>query len=89
MYLELLKKVVYGDYMGLTRTWLYSSSWYLVHTRIFMFYNKIGCKITRHGPNMGELIVKTEQVHLEYLYLCTRYDGVYFTWCISLCNMGY
>jgi len=53
MYLELLGKVVHDDYMGLTRTWWCGCSWYLVHARILMFYNKISCKkMTRHEANV-------------------------------------
>ena len=49
---------------------------------------KFGCK--RKWQDTGlirGLIVEIEEVYLEYL--CTRYGGVYFTWCISLSDMGY
>ena len=55
-----------------------------------MFFNKIWLKkMTRHGANIGKLMVKTEKVYLEYSYLCIRYDGVYFTWCMSLRDVCY
>jgi len=44
MYLELLEKVGHDDHMSMTRTWWHGCSWYLVHERTFMFYNKISCK---------------------------------------------
>jgi len=33
IYLELLEKIVHGDYMSLTRTWWHGYSWYLVHVK--------------------------------------------------------
>jgi len=45
--------------------------------------------MTRHKTNIEKLMVKIEKVYLEYPYLCTRYGGVYFTWCMSLCDMSY
>jgi len=50
---------------------------------------KLVARTTRHGDNIGKLMVKTEEVYLEYPYLCPKYGGVYFTWCMSLCDMGY
>ena len=88
MYLKLLDKMVHGDYMGLIRTWWHDCSWYLAYTRIFMFYNKI-VKTIRHEANMGELMVKIENVYLEYSYPCTRYGGIYSTWIMSLYDMSY
>jgi len=34
-------------------------------------------------------MIKTEEVYLKYSYRCKRYDSVYFTWCMSLRDMGY
>ena len=55
MYLKLLEKVVHGNYMGFIWTWWHGYSWHLIHSRIFMFYNKFGCKMTRHEANTGEI----------------------------------
>jgi len=55
MYMELLEKVVHGDYMGLVRTWWHGYSRHLVHARIFVFYYNLVVKTTRHGANIGKI----------------------------------
>jgi len=55
MYLELLRKVVHGDYMGLARIRWYSYSWHMVHTRQSYPIINLVVKMTRHGANMGEI----------------------------------
>ena len=57
--------------------------------KIFMFYNKLVVKMTKHEVIWGKLMVETTEVYLKYPYLCKRYDSVYFTWCMLLCDMGY
>jgi len=32
---------------------------------------------------------KTEKLYLECPYRYSRYGGVYFTWCMSLCDIDY
>ena len=69
MYLKLLKKVVHGDYMGLARTWWHGYSWHLVHARYSYFIINLVVKMTKHGANMGKLMVEAEKVYLEYPYM--------------------
>ena len=62
---------------------------FLVLARIIMFYNKIWLQKWQDTRLIwGKLMVKTEEVYIEYPYLCIRYDGV-ITLSMSLCDMGY
>ena len=51
---------------------------------------KFDCKKNWHtGLIWGKSMVKTKKMYLEYACLRTKYGGVYFTWCMSLCDMSY
>jgi len=73
--------------MGLTRTWWHGYSWYLSHARIFILYNKIGCK---NDKTDMELIWWKRRKCTLSTPTCVQGLVVYvITLCISLYDMGY
>ena len=80
-------------YVVIIRAWQGHGDMVILDT---LFTQEYSCSIinlivkkTRHEANMKKLIVETEKVYLEYPFLCLTYGGVYFIWCMSLCDIGY